>query len=369
MVFRSVLSKIALSLLLLFFSISFFAYFIIPDKTQHANLQVVEIAFREPGYRCYFFKIPIEKPEKVSFLRRLWKGEKPTYTVQPFERYSLHGDSLYLFYSSIHHPSKKNHVVIYLPEFFEKSKSLGWINQNQPYEPTWVVSHFTERKVFWLGTDKLGRDYLSRLIVGGRISLMAGLVGMLVSLLIGTLIGLLAGYWRGWLDRFLVWFFSVVWSLPTILLVMAISFALGKGFLQVLIAIGLTLWVDVARTVRGQVMSIRERLHITAAKALGIPSWRIILFHVFPEVRSILFILAASNFSTAMLVESGVSFLGLGIQPPVPSWGNMIRDYYTHLVLPTAYLAILPGILLAIVIFSLMVMANELRDYYDVRNA
>jgi len=368
MFLRSTLSKIAAGILLFFFFVSIVAYYVVPDNTAYANLQVVEIAFRQPGYRCYFLKIPVERPEQHFFLKKLWQGERVTYTVQAFERYTLVQDSLLVYFGTIPQPKNKQMMSIYLPDFYHKAKFLGWISSHQAYDPAWLVDHFVEKRVFWLGTDRLGRDYLSRLIVGGRMSLLAGFLGMMISLIIGTTIGLLAGYFRGWADRILVWLFSVMWSLPTILLVMAISFALGKGFLPVMVAIGSTIWVDVARTVRGQVLSIREKLYITAAHALGIPPWRIMLFYVFPEIRSILFILAATNFNTAMLVESGVSFLGLGIQPPIPSWGNLIRDYYPHLVLPTAYLAILPGFLLAIVIFCLMIIANELRDYYDVRN-
>lgn len=368
MLFRSWISRIALSILLVIFLLSFFSYWYIPDRTTFANLQVVEIAFKPPGYSCYFLYIPTDVSKKVSWLKKLWTGEEVTFEVMPFEYYQFRGDSLLLYPGSIPHPPRDSVVTLDAKLIFEEGKKYGWISHDMLYSTKLFEKMFIKKKKFLLGTDKLGRDYLSRLIVGGRMSLLAGFLGMLVSLVIGFIIGVLSGFWGGWVDKVLVWFYSVVWSLPAILLVMAISFALGKGYLQVLLAIGLTMWVDIARTVRGQVMSIKERLHITAARAMGIPSWRIMVFHVLPEIRNVLLVLAATTFNTAMLIESGVSFLGLGIQPPVPSWGNLIRDYYAHIVLPTAYLALFPGILIALVIFCLMIIANELRDYYDVRN-
>ncbi|MCX7697691.1 MAG: ABC transporter permease [Bacteroidales bacterium] len=368
MPFRSWLSRFALILLIIVFLLSFFSYLFIPDRSSYANLQVVEIAFKPPGYSCYFLYIPTSSLKHSSWLKRFWSGHEITYEVLPFESYQVRGDSLFLFPGTIPYPKSDSVITVNMKHLYETGKKLGWISSRESYSVDLVKNVFIKKKKFLLGTDKLGRDYLSRLIVGGRMSLIAGFLGMLISIVVGFLIGILAGFWGGWLDKILVWFFTVIWSLPTILLVMAISFALGKGYWQVLIAIGLTMWVDVARAVRGQVMSVKERLHITAARALGIPSWRIMFFHILPEVRSVLMVLAANSFNTAILIESGVSFLGLGIQPPVPSWGNLVRDYYSHLVLPTAYLALFPGLLIAIVIFCLMVIANELRDYYDVRN-
>ncbi len=179
--------------------------------------------------------------------------------------------------------------------------------------------------------------------------------------------GAIAGYFRGWIDELIVWFINVVWSIPSLLLVIAISFALGKGFWQVFIAIGLTMWVDVARVVRGQVMSLREKEFVEAGKALGYSNFRIIYKHILPNVTGTVAVIAASNFASAILIESGLSFLGLGVQPPVPSWGTMIKENYGYIILDYAYLAIIPGVSIMLLVLAFMLIGNSLRDALDVK--
>jgi peptide/nickel transport system permease protein len=222
-------------------------------------------------------------------------------------------------------------------------------------------------KTFYLGTDRFGRDYYSRLVLGARVSITVGLVAVFIALLIGITLGAIAGYYGGIIDRFLVWLFSVVWSLPTILLVIAITFALGKGFWQIFVAIGLTFWVDIARVVRGQVMSIKERDYVEAARALGIRNRKIIFRHILPGIRGPVIVLAASSFSSAIMTEAGLSFLGIGVQPPVSTWGAMVKEYYSHLVLDSAYLALLPGLAIVLAVMAFMILGNELRDNLDVK--
>ena len=210
---------------------------------------------------------------------------------------------------------------------------------------------------------------LSQLIIGARVSLSVGFISVIISLVIGILLGALAGFYRRWVDNLIMWFINVVWSIPTLLLVIAITFALGKGFWQVFIAIGLTMWVDVARMVRGQILGIREKEFVEAGRALGFKNFRIIFKHILPNVMSAVIVISASNFSSAILIESGLSFLGIGVQPPMPSWGTMIKEHYPYIILDSAHLAILPGVAIMIMVLAFMLIGNGLRDALDTRSA
>lgn len=222
-------------------------------------------------------------------------------------------------------------------------------------------------KTYLLGTDLLGRDMLSRLLIGTRISLSVGLISVVISIFIGIFLGALAGYFRGKTDTAITWLINVVWSIPTLLLVIAITLVLGKGVTQVFIAVGLTMWVDVARIVRGQVLSIREKEFVEAGRALGYKHTRIIFRHILPNVMGPVIVMAASNFATAILTEAGLSFLGIGAQPPVPSWGEMINAHHGYILMDRAYLAFIPGVAIMILVLSFMMVGNGLRDAMDTR--
>ena len=165
-----------------------------------------------------------------------------------------------------------------------------------------------------------------------------------------------------------MWIINVTWSIPTLLLVIAITLALGKGFWQVFIAVGLTMWVEVARVVRGQVMSVKQMQYVTAARALGFTDYRIITKHILPNIMAPVIIISAANFAGAILIESGLSFLGIGAQPPMPSWGGIIKDHYSYIVLGKPYLAIIPGLAIMSLVTAFMLVGNALRDALDVKN-
>jgi peptide/nickel transport system permease protein len=234
--------------------------------------------------------------------------------------------------------------------------------------PEEALTRHSSERTFLLGTDKFGRDYLSRLLSGTLISLTVGCIAVIISLLTGVTLGSMAGYYGGKTDRVIQWFTNVVWSVPTLLMVMAITLALGKGFYQVFVAVGLTMWVEVARVTRGQILSLREKEYIEAARVMGFSDLRIIFRHLLPGCYGTLIVISASNFATAILLEAGLSFLGVGAQPPMASWGGMMREHYGYLLLGKPWLALIPGIAISLLVLAFVMLGNALREVTDVKS-
>ena len=232
--------------------------------------------------------------------------------------------------------------------------------------PGTVVERADGSFTYFLGSDRYGRDFLSRLMAGSAISLSVAGVAVLISLVIGLFLGSVAGYKGGRTDAVISWFLQVVWTVPTLLMVLAITLAFGKGFWQVFIAIGLTMWVEVARIVRGQFISMRELEYIQAAKALGVSDFKIMFRHMLPNALGPIIVVAAANFAAAILIESGLSFLGVGAQIPVPSWGNIIKEHYHLLTSDFAWLAIIPGVLIASLVLAFTWLGDGLRVAFEV---
>lgn len=325
-----------------------FGYYIAPDHSPNANRMILETGGQKPGFKMQFLLMPKEKPvQKPGFFERLLSGVEDEYNYVPITSWAKEGDSII--------------VQKYIDEGITERQAYNTKNLKSDDEK-YVVT-----QTFWCGTDKFGRDILSRLIIGTRVSLAVGLIAVSISLSIGILLGLMAGYFRGRTDNIIMWFINVIWSIPTLLLVFAITIVLGKGFWQVFIAVGLTLWVSVARIIRTQVMSIRELQYIEAAKALGFTDARIIFRHILPNVLGPVMVIAASNFASAIVIEAGLSFLGVGVQPPQPSWGLMIKENYNFIITHNPLLAIAPGVCIMILVLAFNLLGNGLRDAFDVK--
>ena len=333
------LGKISLGYIILVTFCAVFASLLAPDGSENANQMHVSIHSKPPGFSTVLLLVPNqigEIIEEIPISDYYWKKDK-------------------LYYKSL---------GIYTPNY--KTLDLSNFPSNESKEV--ITQKFIQQRTFYLGTDKFGRDLLSRMMLGARISLSIGFVAVLISLLVGIIIGGLGGFFGGRVDAFILWLINVVWSIPSLLMVIAITLALGKGFWQVFIAVGLTMWVEVARLVRGQVISIKEQTFIQAAKGLAYSPIRIFTYHIFPLIIPALIVISTANFASAILIESGLSFLGIGAQPPTPSWGGMIKDHFRYILLGKAYLAIIPGLAIMSLVLAFMVLGNVLRDALDVKS-
>lgn len=363
--------------------ISIAGYLITPDSTPFANNQNLELATKKPGFGVKILKYKNNQPEiHTNFLKKLVSGQPLSYNEIPIFDYKIKDSLIEIERFTGMTPndgevisfpladvclaleggkySYENSDIIYKDFDGNQQKiSIGELEK--------LAKENIQDRTYLLGTDRFGRDMLSQLLIGSRVSLSVGFIAVLISLLIGITLGLIAGYFGGRTDQIIMWFINVVWSIPTLLLVIAITMALGRGFWQVFIAVGLTMWVEVARVVRGQVMSIRNKEFVEAGVALGYSQFRILFRHILPNVLSPLIVISAANFASAILIEAGLSFLGIGVQPPIPSWGTMIKEHYGYIILDKAYLAMLPGIAIMLMVLAFMIAGNALRDALDVK--
>ncbi|MBK6859531.1 MAG: ABC transporter permease [Saprospiraceae bacterium] len=294
---------------------AFLAYLIIPDQSRFANNQIPEFALMNPGQTYCLNKQLITQSDQ-GFVDRFLSGNRSVY---------------------------KNQVVA-----FKQNKQ-------------------TICSCFWFGTDKFGRDVLSRIVVGLRYTLIIGFASVVLSLIIGLVLGGLAGFFGGRTDAFISILINVFWSLPTILLAFAIILSFGRSFSSIFIAIALTMWGDVARLVRAQVLYYKEMLFVQASKAMGFSEFRILFKHIIPNLMGPVWVSAAGNFALAVLLESGLSFLGFGLQPPIPSLGNILQEQYSYAISGKPLLALIPSIVVVLLILSFQVITAHLRDLTDVR--
>jgi peptide/nickel transport system permease protein len=324
--------------------VAIFCYIIVPDPSPNANRIILEIGGEKPGFKQNFLLVKKTNPQSTDFFSRIISGKGDQFDYVPITTNQQTNDSII--------------VQKYIDE---------GVTERLAFDKNTLSSKPIISKKFLLGTDKYGRDILSRLLIGTRVSLSVGLITVIISLTVGIILGAIAGYFRGRADDIIMWLINVIWSIPTLLLVFAITLLLGKGFWQVFIAVGLTMWVNVARLVRGQVMVTKELQYVEAGRALGFSNFRIIARHILPNILGPILVIAASNFASAIVIEAGLSFLGVGVQPPQPSWGLMIKENYNFIITQNPMLALAPGFAIMLLVLAFNLFGNGLRDALNVR--
>lgn len=369
--------------------VALLGYSIMPDGTPDANDGAIQIQKKPPGFRIAFLKIRKNyQVREYGFFHKALFGQENSCTIIPidschisgtrvqYREYGLNGkekslplvDVVYPLYIGDAHrlSSGKNYEIT--------GNQIRYLNlDGETIETTLdeTISLFkrehVEKRTFWLGTDRSGRDLLSRLMFGTRISLSIGFVAVAISMFLGLTLGSIAGFWGGRTDQIILWLMSVVWSIPGIMLVIAISLALqSRGIWVAFVAVGFTMWVDVARVVRGQILGIKQKTYIEAVRALGMKNFRIIYHHILPNIIGPLVVIATANFAAAILLEAGLSFLGLSVQPPTPSWGSMISEGFNVLGTKNSWhLVVFPGLAISLMVLSFNLLGNGVRDAID----
>lgn len=325
--------------------VAIFGYALAPDNSPNANAQIPEIALQPPGFSVPTLWVRTENwTNQSAWPSVLLNGRALNYKIIPVAHSSVEtvGDSIHF-------------------QYFGKNGRWSSLPIAQLAKQEAQMRHFP------LGTDKYGRCIMSRLILGFRVSLTVGLIAVVISLSIGLLIGALGGYFGGRVDDLVMLVVNTVWSIPTLLLVFAVVLALGRGIGIIFLAVGLTMWVDVARVVRGQVLAIKQLAFVEAAQSMGLGHGRILLRHILPNLLGPVMVVAAGNFATAILVESGLSYLGFGVQPPTPSWGTMLNENYGYALGGKPLLALAPALAIAFTVLAFNLVGNGLRDALDVK--
>ncbi len=311
-------------------------YWITPDNTHLASQQFPNLTQKPPFYSNY---LAIAKQQYSSPWSVLAHGKNPSEIwvlnqQKPFQ--VLNQDTILLFLTD--------------------GETLKIANNQLEYQKPILFT-------FYLGTDPLGRDILSRLIIGTRFSLSISLIAILLTIFIGTTLGLIAGFYEGFWDNSISWLMNVFWALPSSLLAIGIAYAIGKGFFTIIIAISAVLWIDIARIVRLETLKIKQKEFIKVANTLGFNSLRIIFIHILPNLTTPILVISFSSFTTALILEGSLSFLGLGITPPAPSWGTLIFDGFYYIALSSGkWLLFAPAICLLLTVLTMQYLATQWKN-------
>lgn len=323
-------------------------YWVMPDSTPYANNSLLELSKKPFGFQVWVLKKKrLHVPPPQSAWERFWHGSELPYEMVPLAGMPQMRDGQVQFsvYSDI-----------------SSLRPFERIPLSELYGP--ALSESMEQRTFWLGTDKVGRDVLSRLIYGTRVSIHIGFTCMAISLLLGLVLGGLSGYFGGWMDRVVLWLMAVFWSLPILMLVVAIRLLLQSDSLwATYLGVGAAMWVEVARVVRGQVLEAKEKGFVEVARTLGFSHRRIIFAHIMPGLAAPLLIVSVANFATAILTEASLSFLGLGGPAEMPSWGAMVKEGLPELMPNGRWsLLVLPCLATSLLVLSVNMLGNSLRN-------
>jgi peptide/nickel transport system permease protein len=366
-------------------------YLIMPDQTPDANDGAVQIGKKPPGFHVQLIKV--RKNQVVparNFLEKMVYGQASAYIIEPITDYSIEGMTVrasvygradyiveYDLLDVVMCLSIDDPAVSIAPEGqITDDSEISYTdihNDRHTVRYGELVGLFEQNNIqsrkYLLGTDRSGRDLLSRLIFGTRVSMSIGFMAVLISMFIGICVGALGGFFGGSIDAVVMWLMSVVWSVPAIMLVMAISMVLqAQGYWVAFTAVGLTMWVEVARLVRGQVMAMKEKQFVEAARAYGAGNHRLMFVHILPNISGSLIVVATINFASAILLEAGLSFLGLSVQPPTPSWGGMIYEGFQAVgTRNSTHLILFPSLAISIIVLAFNMLGSGLRDAYDPR--
>jgi ABC-type dipeptide/oligopeptide/nickel transport system permease subunit len=384
-------------------------YAIMPDNSPDANESMQEIQKKGLFFQATILRDAQDKLPAPRKLIELWRGREHGYKPIAVRSYTVRDDSLsYQLYStglrgqiyanqgggqqdSLKHVALIEMVKPLYPlpsqvpswgrarNFYRTGDSIIYLTlappDGQPVAKKIAIADLrtefeaqhVQKRTFYLGTDRDGRDMMSRLIYGTRIALTIGFVAVVISLLVGVSLGAIGGFFGGRIDAAILWLMTVVWSIPSIMLVVAFRMALGTNEPWVLfVAVGLTTWVEIARVVRGEIMGIKHKLYVEAARAFGFNNWRIIYRHILPNVLGSIIVLATSNFASAIILEAGLSFLGLGVTPPTPSWGGMLLEGFEETKsFRSLHLIVLPSLCISLLVLAFNLLGNGLRDAFD----
>ena len=236
------------------------------------------------------------------------------------------------------------------------------------FDPNEILGPIPPSLTHWFGTDDLGRDLLIRTIYGARVSLAIGIISVTISIGLGSIIGVVSGWVGGWIDELIMRFIDFAMAIPTIFLILIIQTLFKPSIINVMIVIGITSWMGVARLVRAEVLSIKERPFVLAAKARSISSTRLLFWHVLPHTFPPVIVAATLDVGNAILVESVLSFLGLGVQPPNASWGNMLQNSLSYMI-DAPWMAIIPGLFITLTVLAINFIGDNLRATLNKRES